>query len=106
MAGRAGRANRNLPCTLAVYNLRNPFDPGVGENVRLVAAGAGELRDDGALVARLEPVQRIRRDGVLIAGVELDLVEDRVVLFAADGDAAFGVRRRVARGPRPRAAPP
>src|SRR5690348_7633648 len=48
-------------------------DPRIGEHVGLVAAPRRELRHDRALVACTEPVQRVRRDRELIAGMELDL---------------------------------
>src|SRR6266516_629043 len=53
------------------YALSN--DPRVRKDVRLIAAPGRELRDDGALVAGLKPVQRVRRDRVLIAGPQHEL---------------------------------
>src|SRR3712207_3964102 len=55
---------------LIVHDLWDALDAWVGEDIELVAAGAGELRDDRALVARLEPVQRVRRDSVLLARID------------------------------------
>ena len=52
------------------------LDPRIGEDVELVTALGRELRDDRALVAGLEPVQRVGRDRVLLAGLEHDLVPD------------------------------
>ncbi len=49
-------------------------DGRVGEDVVLVGAAGRELGDHGAFVACLEPVQRVGRDGVLLAGVQHDLV--------------------------------
>src|SRR5574340_252014 len=66
-------------------HFRRASDARVGEEVTLVAAGAGELGDDGPLRPGLEPVAGIRADGVLLSGLQLDLVEDGVVRLAARG---------------------
>ena len=66
-------------------------DLGVGEDVELVAALRRELGDDRALGPGLEPVQRVGRDRVLVAGLEDDLVPDGV-------GAEVGARRTAAPG--------
>src|SRR5260370_41967168 len=43
---------------LSLYDLWHPHNPRIAEHIELVAALRRELRDDGALVSRLEPVQR------------------------------------------------
>src|SRR5512146_1041562 len=47
----------------------------IGEHVELVATRAGELGHHRALRAGLEPVQRVRRDGELLARREHELRE-------------------------------
>src|SRR5688572_23589115 len=49
----------------------HPADARIGEDIELIAARGTELADNGPLVAALEPVERVRRDGVLVAGAEL-----------------------------------
>src|SRR6478609_5421485 len=59
-------------------DLCDPLDVPIGEDIVFVRAASGKLGDDRALVAGLEPVQGVRRDGVLIAGIQGDLVPDGV----------------------------
>src|SRR6476661_5260892 len=56
----------------SVQELGSPPDRRIREDVEVVAAGRGELRDDGALRAGPEPVPRVRRDRVLVARAEHD----------------------------------
>src|SRR5579859_2273781 len=63
----------------------NPLDIRVGEDVAAVVVVRGELGDHGALGASLEPVQRVGRDGVLLAGAQGHLVPDAVVGAAMRG---------------------
>src|SRR5579862_2125694 len=60
------RAARRRSCSAS--------DPRVREDVVLIGALRRELRDDRAVVARLEPMQRVRRNRELVSGLEHDLV--------------------------------
>lgn len=55
-----------------------PGDALVGEYIMLIGAAGGKLADNSALVAGLKPVKRVGHDRVLLAGVEFDLVPDRI----------------------------
>src|ERR1039457_7704486 len=55
-----------------------PSDVRISEDVEIVTALRGKLRDDGAVWPRLEPVQRVGRDEVLLTRSKDDLVPDRV----------------------------
>src|SRR5207245_3516234 len=70
-------------------------DPGVGEDVEGVAARRRELGDDRALSARLERVQRVRRDRVLVARSQHDLA--RTLDVQVYGTAADAERLLLAR---------
>src|SRR2546423_14766055 len=76
---------------------RRADDARVHEDVVLVGAGGGELRDHGALLAGLEPVPGVGRDGVLLAGRQCDLVPHGIGGRAALGSTAVWPRRRLAR---------
>ena len=71
----------------------NPIDARVGEDVQFVDRLGGELADHGAIGAGLEPVERVGADGVLLARVQGDFVEDGEIALAALGRAAGGMRR-------------
>ena len=71
-------------------DLRCALEARVGELVVLVGAARAELRDDSAFRPALEPVPRLRHQGVLIAGLQHDLVPDGVILFATHRGLAFG----------------
>jgi hypothetical protein len=62
---RLRRASTGVSLTPSTVLLTH--DSGVREDVEGVAARRRELGDDRALVARLERVQRVRRDRVLLA---------------------------------------
>lgn len=81
----------------SVLDGRRANNAGIGEDIRLVGAGRGEFRHNGALITGLEPVPRVGRDGELLAGTKDDFVPDRVELAAPFG----GLRSRI-RSPRPR----
>src|SRR4051812_34157317 len=63
----------------------------VGEDVGLVAASRRELRDDRALVAGAEGVQRVGRDRELVAGAKSDLA----VPFDPEEDTAGAAAERL-----------
>ena len=73
---------------------RGALDGRVCEDVRLVPARRGELRDHGALVPGGEPVQRAGIDGVLLAGPQDDLPAGGEVRRARGGDARRALRVR------------
>src|SRR5512137_1141299 len=73
---RAASSSTGTPISITARLLPDPPDAGIGEQVVLVRARRGELRDDGPPVARLEPVERVRRERVHVAGMEDDLVPD------------------------------
>ena len=87
------RALRRRPDRLLLANHRRTSDPRVGEHVQLVGAHGRELRDDGSLVSRLEPVERVRQDRVLLARAKLDLVPDGERATAGRGRSTRGARR-------------
>src|SRR6266852_351814 len=62
---RRRRASTGVSVTPSTVLLTH--DPRVREDVEGVAARRRELGDDRALIAGLEPVQRVRRDRVLLA---------------------------------------
>ena len=53
---------------------------------------------DGSVTPRLEPVERVRRNDVLIARTKLDLVPDRERAVLGIGRTTGRVRRRIALG--------
>src|ERR1700736_977422 len=72
-----------------------PPDVRVRPDVVLVQAAGRKLADDGPFVPRLEPVQRLRREGPLHAGLELDLPPDAEVPLVAGGHHRLGCLRRL-----------
>ena len=94
----ASRSSASLPPDarprLLVANDRRPTDSHVGEDIEVVGAHCRELRDDGAVVSRLEPVEHVGRDRVLFARAKLDLVPDGERVFAGTRRSTRGVRSR------------
>src|SRR5579859_3295705 len=74
----------------------NALDIRVGEDVAGVVVVRRELGDHGALGASLEPVQRVGRDGVLLAGAQGHFVPDAVVGAAVCGRLSLRRGRRFA----------
>jgi hypothetical protein len=60
-------------------NLRRSFDPRIGENICLVCASCGELRNNRTLGTRLKPMKRIGRQRVLLAGLQADFPANGVI---------------------------
>ena len=56
----------------------------IGEDIQLVEGRGGELGDNGLGIGR-EPVTSVGSDGILLAGIEHDLVEDGVAGVLLDG---------------------
>src|SRR4051794_13289043 len=71
-----------------VANYRRAPDLRVGEDVKLVAAAGGELGHHRAIRSRLEPVQGIGIDRVLLTGPQYDFVPGGISLLTPGGRAA------------------
>ena len=86
---------RRAPRRLAVADHGRAPDARVGEHVALVDARGRELGDDRSFVARLEPVQHVRRDRVLLARSKLDLVPHGERVASRQRRLACRTRRRL-----------
>ena len=53
----------------------------IGKDIVFVRAAGRELRDHGPFRSRLKPVERVGHERVLLAGIQVDIVPNRVVLF-------------------------
>src|SRR5712692_3546019 len=70
------------PQGASLLDYRRPANIRVGEDIELVAAARGKLRDNRAPVACLEPVPCIGRNSVLLAWLQHDLMPDSIGMFA------------------------
>src|SRR5919106_3833077 len=80
-SGGTNRSATTMPAQTTLDSAGNegrPPDVRVREDVELVPAARGELGDDRAFRACLEPVQGVGRDGVLLSRAQDDLAPDRV----------------------------
>ena len=75
-------------CTISVVDGGDSLDVLVGEDVQLVERGRGELGDNRLGIGG-EPVAGVGSDGVLLTGIEHDLVEDGVAGVFLDGMAVM-----------------
>ncbi len=75
----------------SLYNCRPPY-AGIGKNIVFVATARREFRDNGPVVAGLEPVQRIGRDCMLLPWMQHNLVPGRVGVLAPSRQPCLRVR--------------
>src|SRR5512133_1491257 len=85
---------KNL-CHQLVRNLRGALDFRVHEDIRLIAALCGELRDDRSFVPSLKPVRCVRRQCILLTGLQDNFMPDVVGLFTSLWWASLGIWRRL-----------
>jgi len=81
---------------MGLLNLRAALDTWVRKDIVFVRAGRGKFAEDGTLITRLQPVQAVGRQSILVARPKDDFTPGCEIFFMAFGKDGFRLGCRIA----------